>query len=116
MLKKSLSTRLKTAKPTFVTLDLKALYPQIRLLGTTRLKTLVVGNIPEMTPAPDAVRAQMAKNGDLLEIPTDTKHLSFEELLNNDGKYVEDPIPDLRETIASFNIRVGRPDFQRERC
>ena len=33
-----------------VTLDLKALYPQMgRLLGTTRLKTLVVGNVAEMT-------------------------------------------------------------------
>jgi long-chain acyl-CoA synthetase len=44
-----------------VTLDMKALYPQMgRLLGTTRttrLKTLIVGNIAEMTPAPDAVRA-----------------------------------------------------------
>ena len=45
-----------------VTLDLKALYPQMgRLLGTTRLKTLVVGNVAEMTPAPEAVRAQMSK-------------------------------------------------------
>jgi len=91
-----------------VTLDLKALYPQMgRLLGTTRLKTLVVGNIPEMTPAPDTVRAQMAKNGDLVEIPTDTKHMSFEELLSNDGKYVEYPIPDLRETIAVLQYTGG---------
>ncbi len=45
-----------------VTLDLKALYPQMgRLLGTTRLKTLVVGNVAEMTPAPEAVRAHMSK-------------------------------------------------------
>jgi long-chain acyl-CoA synthetase len=71
------------------------------------LKTLVVGNIPEMTPAPDAVRAQMAKNGDLVEIPTDTKHMSFEELLSNDGKYVEYPIPDLRETIAVLQYTGG---------
>ncbi len=43
-----------------ITLDLAALYPQMeRLLGRTRLKTLVVGELAEMTPAPDLVRAQM---------------------------------------------------------
>ena len=37
-----------------VTLDLAALYPQMeRLLGKTRLKTLVVGEIAEFSPAPD---------------------------------------------------------------
>ena len=100
-----------------VTLDLKALYPQMgRLLGTTRLKTLIVGNIAEMTPAPDAVRAQMAKNGELVEVPSDSQHLTFEELLNNDGKYVEHPIADLRRRSRCSNILAGQPDFPKERC
>ena len=91
-----------------VTLDLKALYPQMgRLLGTTRLKTLIVGNIAEMTPAPGAVRAQMAKNGELVEVPSDSQHLTFEELLNNDGKYVEHPIADLRQAIAVLQYTGG---------
>ena len=48
-----------------VTLDLKALYPQMgRLLETTRLKTLIVGTVAEMTPAPEAVRAHMSNNGE----------------------------------------------------
>jgi long-chain acyl-CoA synthetase len=91
-----------------VTLDLKALYSQMgRLLGTTRLKTLIVGNIAEMTPAPGAVRALMAKNGELVEVPSDSQHLTFEELLNNDGKYVEHPIADLRQTIAVLQYTGG---------
>jgi long-chain acyl-CoA synthetase len=90
-----------------VTLDLKALYPQMgRLLGTTRLKHLVVGNVAEMTPAPAAVRDQMLKSGEIAIIPNDGKHVSFEQLLENDGKYVEHPI-DLREAIAVLQYTGG---------
>src|SRR5207253_813209 len=43
-----------------VTLDLQAMLPQMeRLLGTTRLRALVVGNVAEMTAAPQAVQQQM---------------------------------------------------------
>ena len=39
-----------------VTLDLASLYPQAeKLLGSTRLKTLIVGEFAEMTPAPGPV-------------------------------------------------------------
>jgi long-chain acyl-CoA synthetase len=91
-----------------VTLDLKALYPQMgRLLGTTRLKTLVVGNLAEMTPAPAAVRDHMLKNGEIATVPDDNKHVTFEELLENDGKYVEHPIADLRESVAVLQYTGG---------
>src|SRR6266403_3763421 len=71
-----------------VTLDLKALYPQMgRLLGKTRLKTLVVGSLAEMTVAPDAVRTKMSQAGELAAIPEDGTHLAFERLLDNDGSY-----------------------------
>src|SRR5258707_660496 len=91
-----------------VTLDLKALYPQMgRLLETTRLKALIVGNVAEMTPAPEAVRAHMSNNGEIVTIPGDSKHVTFEELLNNDGKYVEHPIADLRESVAVLQYTGG---------
>jgi long-chain acyl-CoA synthetase len=91
-----------------VTLDLKALYPQMgRLLETTRLKTLVVGNVAEMTPAPEAVRAHMSENGEIAVVPEDSKHVAFEELLNNDGKYVKHPIADLRESVAVLQYTGG---------
>jgi len=91
-----------------VTLDLKALYPQMgRLLGNTRLKTLVVGNIAEMTPAPDAVRAKMSQAGELANIPSDDKHITFAQLLDNDGRYVEHPIGELRDAIAVLQYTGG---------
>jgi long-chain acyl-CoA synthetase len=91
-----------------VTLDLKALYPQMgRLLQTTRLKTLVVGDIAEMTPAPAAVRAQMAEADEVVSVPQDGKHIRFAELLANDGNYAEHPIADLRESVAVLQYTGG---------
>ena len=47
-----------------VTLDVASLYPQAeKLLASTRLKTLVVGEFAEMTPAPEPVKAQMTAGG-----------------------------------------------------
>ena len=91
-----------------VTLDLKALYPQMgRLLGTTRLKTLVVGNVAEMTTSPAAAHDKMSQNGEIASVPNDGKHLTFEELLKNDGKYLEHPIPDLHDAIAVLQYTGG---------
>src|SRR5438445_13666053 len=43
-----------------VTLDLAALYPQMgRLLGSSRLKKLIVGNLADYTAQPAAVRAHL---------------------------------------------------------
>jgi long-chain acyl-CoA synthetase len=91
-----------------VTLDLKAFYPQMgRLLGTTRLKTLVVGNVAEMTPSPAAVRDHMLKNGEIAPVPNDSKHVTFDDLLKNDGKYIEHPLADLRESVAVLQYTGG---------
>jgi len=78
-----------------------------RLLETTRLKTLIVGNVAEMTPAPEAVRAHMSNNGEIVTVPGDRKHVTFEELLNNDGKYVEHPIADLGQSVAVLQYTGG---------
>src|SRR5678816_4323689 len=57
------------------TLDLAALYPQMAgMLGKTRLKKLVVGNMAEMSPAPDAVAAQMKAGKLLVETRSDEHH------------------------------------------
>src|SRR5262245_52022783 len=91
-----------------VTFDLKALYPQMgRLLGTTRLKTLVVGNVAEMSPAPEALRDQMLKNGETIPVPHDSKHVAFDEILNNDGRYTPHPLADLRESVAVLPYTGG---------
>ncbi len=91
-----------------VTLDMSALYPQIAsLLGKTRLKKLVVGNLPEMTPAPDAVRAQLAAAKQLADVPADDKHVAFRDLVANGGRYQRHPIGDLREAIAVLQYTGG---------
>ena len=84
-----------------ITLDLALLYPQMgRLLGKTRLKKLIVGELAEMTPAPDAVRAQMKAGNQLSEVPADARHVPFGRLLANDGKYETYPIRDPKEAVA----------------
>src|SRR5436305_13217277 len=91
-----------------VTLDLKALYPQMgRLLGKTRLKKLIVGEIAEMTGAPDMVRGQMSKTDQLASVPTDDRHITFQQLLDNDGQYQAYPLGDLKEAIAVLQYTGG---------
>src|SRR5271165_2990414 len=64
-----------------VTLDLAALYPQTeKLIASTRLKTLIVGEFAEMSPAPGPVKAQMAAAGMLAEVKHDDRHLPFRDL------------------------------------
>ncbi len=91
-----------------VTLDLAALYPQMaRLLGKTRLKKLVVGSVAEMTPAPEAVRAHLAATKQLADIAADDKHVSFQNLIANDGRYRPHPLGDLTEAIAVLQYTGG---------
>ena len=92
-----------------VTLDLAALYPQMaRLLGNTRLKTLVVGSIAEMSPAPDLVRAGLEKAGQLAAVAPDAPHhVTWAKLLDNDGAYQKYPLGDLHEAIAVLQYTGG---------
>lgn len=91
-----------------VTLDLASLYPQMAaMLGRTRLKKLIVGNLAEMSPAPDAVRAQMAAAKQLAEVDWNEQHLSFAQLIDNDGQYTRYPVDDPREAIAVLQYTGG---------
>jgi long-chain acyl-CoA synthetase len=91
-----------------VTLDLPALYPQMgRLLGQTRLKKLIVGNIAEMTSQPEAVAAQMRATRQVVDIPSDDKHVTFQTLLDNDGIYRSYSIVDLTDAIAVLQYTGG---------
>src|ERR1700728_4971939 len=71
-----------------VSLDVASCYPQAeKLLASTRLKTLVVGEFAEMTPAPEAVKAQMTAAGMLGDVKRDERHIVFRDLIDNDGRY-----------------------------
>jgi len=91
-----------------ITLDLAALYPQMAaMLGKTRLKKLIVGNLAEMTGAPEQVAAQMKAKNETVEISGDEHHLRFSELLDNDGRYTLHPIGDPREALAILQYTGG---------
>lgn len=91
-----------------ITLDLAVLYPQMQaLLGRTRLKTLVVGNLAEMSAYPAATRQHLEQSGQLATPQWDAKHLTFEQLLNNDGRYTPSPASDPEQTLAVLQYTGG---------
>jgi long-chain acyl-CoA synthetase len=91
-----------------VTLDLAALYPQAeKLIGSTRLRTLVVGEFAEMTPSPGPVKAQMAAAGMLAEVKRDDRHVAFHDLIDNDGRYQIHPLGDLADEVAVIQYTGG---------
>ena len=84
-----------------VTLDMVMLYPQMaKMLSHTRLKKIIVGNIADMSPYPDAVKANLQQAGQLCAIPDDAHHLLFAQLIDNDGHYSPVAETDPAETIA----------------
>jgi long-chain acyl-CoA synthetase len=91
-----------------ITLDMASLYPQMgALLGKTRLKKLIVGNLGEMSAQPDAVNARMQATKQLSNIPNDDRHITFQALLDNDGIYRSYPIADLTDAIAVLQYTGG---------
>jgi len=91
-----------------VTVDLAMLYPQMgAMLGKTRLKKLVVGNLAEMSGAPDAVAAQMKAGKLLADVPNDASHMSFARLIDNDGAFQTHPIADPVAAIAVLQYTGG---------
>ena len=71
-----------------VTLNLMSLYPKAQaMLEQSRLKLLVVGTMSEVLPFPKNWLFPMVKHRDLVRIPNDCSHVSFKDVLNNDGTY-----------------------------
>ncbi|MDO8702068.1 MAG: long-chain fatty acid--CoA ligase [Undibacterium sp.] len=91
-----------------VTLDMAMLYPQMaKLLGQTRLKKLIIGSVAEMSPYPDAVRANLEKAGQLCAIPQDDQHQSFSRLIDNDGQFTPIAATDPHDTLAVLQYTGG---------
>ena len=92
-----------------ITLDLAALYPQMAaMLGKTRLRQLIVGNVAEMTPAPDAVRNALADAGQLAEVDWgDARVMRFADLLASDAAFTPHPVGELRDAIAVLQYTGG---------
>ena len=91
-----------------VSLDLAALYPQAeKLLASTRLKTLVIGEFAEMTAAPGPVKAQMTAAGALAAVKSDGAHVAFRDLIDNDGRYQAHPLGALTDEVAAIQYTGG---------
>jgi long-chain acyl-CoA synthetase len=91
-----------------VTLNSSALYPQMsRLLGKTGLRKLVVGSVAEMAAQPEVVQGFLQKSGQISEYPADDRHITFKQLLDNDGGYRAHAIADPKETMAVLQYTGG---------
>ena len=91
-----------------ITLDSPLLYPQMdRLLATTRLKTLVVGTVAEMTANPAAITAQLQAAGQSVDVAWDARRVTFASLLDNDGAYQPHDIGDPSKALAVLQYTGG---------
>lgn len=90
------------------TLDLATLYPQMgRLLGSSRLKKLVVGSLSDFGAARVATRAHLAQAGQLAAVPVDDRHVRFMQLLDNTAALVTHPIIDPADALAVLQYTGG---------
>ncbi|HEY4069171.1 MAG TPA: long-chain fatty acid--CoA ligase, partial [Burkholderiaceae bacterium] len=91
-----------------VTLDLAALYPPMaRMLGSTRLKTLIVGNLSDFAAHPAAVRAHLQGAGQLAPVAADARHLSFDQLLETDGRFEPHALGHLTQAVVVLQYTGG---------
>jgi long-chain acyl-CoA synthetase len=91
-----------------VTLDDAGLYPQAeKLLASTPLKTLIVGEFAEMALAPGPVKAQMTAAGMLAQVQHDDRHQAFRDLIDNDGRYQVHPLGELTQALSVIQYTGG---------
>jgi len=91
-----------------VTLDLEVLYPNIgKMLGSTRLKKVIVGCLKEVLPFPKNLLYPLVKSKDIAKVPNDDQHVTFKQLLANDGQIDVVPVPDPADTIAVLQYTGG---------
>lgn len=90
-----------------VTLGLTALYPKMaNLLQTSRIEKLVVGTLQEVLPFPKNLLFPIVKKGEIAKVPADSNHITFRQLLANDGRFSAPDI-DVREDVAVLQYTGG---------
>lgn len=91
-----------------VTLDLASMLPQMqRLLGSTRLQHLVIGNLGDFSASPAAVKAQLGQAGQLASWSADAQRHHFVALLDSGQPPVRHPLGDPREALAVLQYTGG---------
>jgi long-chain acyl-CoA synthetase len=90
-----------------VTLDLKALYPNIaKFLGRTSLKRIIVCRMAEILPFPKNLLFPVVKRKDIAAFPADDNHVLFSRLVANDGKFTPPPV-DAKDDVAVLQYTGG---------
>ncbi|MAZ01701.1 MAG: dicarboxylate--CoA ligase PimA [Sneathiella sp.] len=91
-----------------VTLDLEVLYPKIAgMLNETRLKKIIVGCLKEVLPFPKNFLYPIVKSKEISKVPDDDQHMTFKQLLANDGKGDAAPVADPSEKVAVLQYTGG---------
>jgi long-chain acyl-CoA synthetase len=91
-----------------VTVDIASIYPQAdKLLETTRLKTVVVGDFAEFAAAPGPVKAFLGAQKMLAEVRHDARRIAFNDLLDNDGRYEAHHVADPADEVAVLAYTGG---------
>ncbi|WP_340150710.1 long-chain fatty acid--CoA ligase [uncultured Sneathiella sp.] len=91
-----------------MTLDLEVLYPKIAgMLNETRLKKIIVGCLKEVLPFPKNFLYPIVKSKEISKVPDDEHHMTFKQLLANDGKGEAAPVADPSEKVAVLQYTGG---------
>lgn len=76
-----------------VTLDIHQIYPKVAAaLGTSCLERVVVCRMSDVLPAMKSVLFSVFKRSEIVMVPDDLRHIHFERLIANDGKFEPAPI------------------------
>jgi long-chain acyl-CoA synthetase len=89
-----------------VTLDVKALLPTIEtVLASSRLKTLVIGNVAEVLPPAKSFLYRLLKGSERASFTEDSRHLAFADLVAEPEFTTAAPQP--TDTIALLQYTGG---------
>ena len=95
-----------------ITLDMPLIYDKAaKMLGTTRLKKIVLASMAEQLPFPKSLLYRLLRKKNIVALPADSRHMSFKALAANDGRHAPadiDPEADIA-VLQYTGGTTGRP-------
>lgn len=90
-----------------ITTDLQVIYPKLeKMLHSTRLNQIVVCPFKDALPFPKNFLFPIFKSADIADIPDDDRHISYAQLISNDGQF-EPATIDCQNDIALLQYTGG---------
>src|SRR3546814_6146457 len=78
-----------------------------KMIGSTRLKKIVVCRLPDFLPVPKNLLFPLVKGKEIAAVPKDEHHIRFSDLIANDGRYTPHPVKDPAEEVAILQFTGG---------